>query len=97
MVAWLKGVKKPYSATLKLNLNSDSNNLSQTAPACHPLRAITTRMDPVLPKCSPPFDELHADGRLPSFLPDQAPEVRTLTGISLGGKPRGVSRNRSVL
>jgi hypothetical protein len=97
MVASLKDVKKTYSATLKLTLNSDSNNLSQTAPARHPLRAITTRVDPVLPKCSPPFDELHADSRLSSFLPDQAPEVRTLTGISLAGKPRGVSRNQSVL
>ena len=74
-----------------------ASNLSQTAPACHPLRAITTRVDPVLPKM---FAAVRRDAcrREIAFVSqDQAPEVRTLIGISLAGKPRGVSRNRSVL
>lgn len=56
-------------------------NLNACVPADHPLRAIKARVDAVLPKLSPLFDELYAeDGRV-SIPPEQLLKARVLTAL----------------
>ena len=53
-------------------------NLNACVPADHPLRAIKARVDAVLKKLSPLFDELYAeDGRV-SIPPEQLDKPVTL-------------------
>ena len=56
-------------------------NLHACVPAEHPLRAIKQRVDAVLKKLSPLFDELYAeDGRV-SIPPEQLLKARVLTAL----------------
>ena len=56
-------------------------NLNACVPADHPLRAIKARVDAVLKKLSPFFDELYAeDGRV-SIPPEQLLKARVLTAL----------------
>lgn len=56
-------------------------NLNQRVPADHPLRGIKERVDKVLRKLSPLFDELYArDGR-PSIPPEQLLKSRILMAL----------------
>ena len=50
-------------------------------PANHPLRAIKRRMDAVLQKLSPLFDELYADEGRGSIPPEQLLKARVLTAL----------------
>ena len=50
-------------------------NLNQCVPAEHPLRAIKRRVDAVLHKLSPLFDELYAQDGAPSIPPEQLLKV----------------------
>jgi transposase len=56
-------------------------NLNQRVPADHPLRGIKTRVDPVLAKLSPLFDELYADEGRPSIPPEQLFKSRILMAL----------------
>jgi transposase len=56
-------------------------NLHQCVPADHPLRAIKQRMDLVLRKLSPLFDELYAAGGRDSIPPEQLLKARVLTAL----------------
>jgi transposase len=56
-------------------------HLNATVPANHPLRAIKRRVDAVLQKLSPLFDELYADEGRPSIPPEQLLKARVLTAL----------------
>lgn len=56
-------------------------NLNQCVPADHPLRAIKSRMDAVLQKLSPLFDELYAGEGRGSIPPEQLLKSRVLTAL----------------
>src|SRR5437879_6604765 len=53
-------------------------NLNQRVPANHPLRGIKERVDKVLVKLSPLFDELYAEEGRPSIPPEQLLKSRIL-------------------
>lgn len=56
-------------------------NLNAVVPADHPLRAIKRRVDAVLQKLSPLFDELYQDTGRPSIPPEQLLKARVLTAL----------------
>ena len=56
-------------------------NLNGCVPADHPLRAIKRRVDAVLQKLSPLFDELYADVGRDSIPPEQLLKARVLTAL----------------
>ena len=56
-------------------------NLNDVVPADHPLRAIKRRVDDVLQKLSPLFDELYQDKGRPSIPPEQLLKARVLTAL----------------
>ena len=56
-------------------------NLNQRVPADHPLRSIKQRVDQVLAKLSPLFDELYADVGRPSIPPEQLLKSRLLMAL----------------
>jgi transposase len=56
-------------------------NLNRCVPADHPLRAIKGRVDAVLQKLSPLFDELYAEGGRDSVPPEQLLKARVLTAL----------------
>lgn len=56
-------------------------NLNAVVPADHPLRAIKRRVDAVLQKLSPLFDELYADRGRDSIPPEQLLKARVLTAL----------------
>lgn len=56
-------------------------NLNQCVPSDHPLRAIKRRVDAVLQKLSPLFDELYAAGGRDSIPPEQLLKARVLTAL----------------
>jgi len=56
-------------------------NLNQRVPADHPLRGIKERMDKVLVKLSPLFDELYANEGRPSIPPEQLLKSRVLMAL----------------
>ena len=56
-------------------------NLNQRVPANHPLRGIKARVDKVLAKLSPLFDELYADEGRPSIPPEQLLKSRILMAL----------------
>ena len=56
-------------------------NLNAAVPADHPLRGIKRRVDTVLKKLSPLFDELYAQEGRPSIPPEQLLKARILTAL----------------
>src|ERR1044071_2559111 len=56
-------------------------NLNQRVPADHPLRGIKERVDRVLVKLSPLFDELYAKEGRPSIPPEQLLKSRILMAL----------------
>ena len=56
-------------------------HLNAVVPADHPLRAIKARVDAVLQKLSPLFDELYKDKGRPSIPPEQLLKARVLTAL----------------
>jgi transposase len=56
-------------------------HLNALVPAGHPLRAIKRRVDAVLQKLSPLFDELYAGEGRPSIPPEQLLKARVLTAL----------------
>src|SRR5690349_13305902 len=56
-------------------------NLNAVVPADHPLRAIKRRVDAVLQKLSPLFDELYEEKGRPSIPPEQLLKARVLTAL----------------
>jgi transposase len=56
-------------------------NLNQCVPADHPLRAIKRRVDAILQKLSPLFDELYEELGRPSIPPEQLLKARVLTAL----------------
>jgi transposase len=56
-------------------------NLNASVPAGHPLRAIKRRVDAVLQKLSPLFDQLYAGEGRPSIPPEQLLKARVLTAL----------------
>jgi transposase len=56
-------------------------NLNQRVPAEHPLRGIKQRVDKVLAKLSPLFDELYAKEGRPSIPPEQLLKSRILMAL----------------
>src|SRR5438876_12209370 len=56
-------------------------NLNSCVPAEHPLRAIKRRVDQVLEKLSPLFDQLYADDGRDSIPPEQLLKARVLTAL----------------
>lgn len=56
-------------------------NLNQCVPADHPLRAIKRRVDAVLQKLSPLFDDLYEELGRPSIPPEQLLKARVLTAL----------------
>ena len=56
-------------------------NLNTSVPAAHPLRAIKRRVDAVLQRLSPLFDELYAGEGRPSIPPEQLLKARVLTAL----------------
>jgi transposase len=56
-------------------------NLHASVPADHPLRAIKRRVDAVLQKLSPLFDQLYAGEGRPSIPPEQLLKARVLTAL----------------
>src|SRR5271170_4747287 len=56
-------------------------NLNASVPAAHPLRAIKRRIDVVLQKLSPLFDDLYAGEGRPSIPPEQLLKARVLTSL----------------
>jgi transposase len=56
-------------------------NLNQRVPAEHPLRGIKARVDQVLVRLSPLFDELYADEGRPSIPPEQLLKGRILMAL----------------
>lgn len=56
-------------------------NLNAMVPADHPLRGIKRRVDAVLQKLSPLFDELYEEKGRPSIPPEQLLKARVLTAL----------------
>jgi len=56
-------------------------NLNSCVPADHPLRAIKRRVDAVLQKLSPLFDQLYAEVGRSSIPPEQLLKARVLTAL----------------
>lgn len=56
-------------------------NLNQCVPEDHPLRAIKRRVDAVLKKLSPLFDDLYEELGRPSIPPEQLLKARVLTAL----------------
>jgi hypothetical protein len=56
-------------------------HLNALVPAGHPLRAIKGRVDAVLQKLSPLFDDLYAGEGRPSIPPEQLLKARVLTAL----------------
>jgi transposase len=56
-------------------------NLNQRVPADHPLRGIKERVEKVLAKLSPLFDQLYADEGRPSIPPEQLLKSRILMAL----------------
>lgn len=56
-------------------------NLNSIVPSDHPLRSIKRRVDTVLQKLSPLFDELYAQEGRPSIPPEQLLKARVLTAL----------------
>ena len=56
-------------------------NLNQRVPADHPMRGIKERVDKVLTKLSPLFDELYAEEGRPSIPPEQLLKSRILIAL----------------
>ncbi len=56
-------------------------NLNASVPANHPLRAIKRRVDAVLQKLSPLFNDLYAEDGRPSIPPEQLLKSRVLTAL----------------
>lgn len=56
-------------------------NLNAIVPSDHPLRAIKRRVDAVLAKLSPLFDELYEEKGRPSIPPEQLLKARVLTAL----------------
>ena len=56
-------------------------NLNSSVPADHPLRAIKRRVDTVLQKLSPLFDDLYAEMGRGSIPPEQLLKARLLTAL----------------
>jgi transposase len=56
-------------------------NLNACVPADHPLRAVKRRVDAVLQKLSPLFDQLYAGEGRPSIPPEQLLKARVLTAL----------------
>lgn len=56
-------------------------NLNASVPAEHPLRNIKRRVDEVLAKLSPLFDQLYAEEGRPSIPPEQLLKARVLTAL----------------
>jgi len=56
-------------------------NLNAVVPQTHPLRAIKRRVDVVLAKLSPLFDELYAEGGRTSIPPEQLLKARVLMAL----------------
>ena len=56
-------------------------NLNNCVPANHPLRAIKRRVEEVLRKLSPLFDDLYASEGRPSIPPEQLLKARILTAL----------------
>jgi transposase len=56
-------------------------NLNAAVPADHPLRGIKKRVDAVLQKLSPLFDQLYAGSGRPSIPPEQLLKARVLTAL----------------
>ncbi|MGO8696113.1 MAG: transposase, partial [Limisphaerales bacterium] len=56
-------------------------NLNQRVPADHPLRGIKERVDKVLAKLSPLFDQLYAEEGRPSIPPEQLLKSRILMAL----------------
>jgi transposase len=56
-------------------------NLNANVPANHPLRAIKRRVDAVLQKLSPLFDQIYAGEGRPSIPPEQLLKARVLTAL----------------
>jgi len=56
-------------------------NLNQCVPADHPLRAIKRRVDAVLQRLSPLFEDLYEELGRPSIPPEQLLKARVLTAL----------------
>src|SRR5271167_590962 len=56
-------------------------NRNAVVPADHPLRGIKRRVDAVLQKLSPLFQQLYADEGRPSIPPEQLLKARVLTAL----------------
>src|ERR1051325_2859956 len=56
-------------------------NLNAIVPVDHPLRAIKARVDVVLQKLSPLFDQLYEEKGRPSIPPEQLLKARVLTAL----------------
>src|SRR5262245_15417470 len=56
-------------------------NLNSRVPANHPLREIKRRLDTVLQKLSPLFDEMYAKEGRPSIPPEQLLKARVLMAL----------------
>lgn len=56
-------------------------NLNQRVPADHPLRAIKARVDKILAKLSPLFDQLYSQEGRPSIPPEQLLKSRLLIAL----------------
>jgi transposase len=56
-------------------------NLNAIVPGDHPLRAIKRRVDAVLAKLSPLFDQLYAEEGRPSIPPEQLLKARVLSAL----------------
>jgi len=56
-------------------------NLNACVPTDHPLRPIKRRVDAVLQKLSPLFDQLYAQEGRPSIPPEQLLKARVLTAL----------------
>ena len=55
--------------------------LYECVPAAHPLRAIKAKLDTVLQKLSPEFDELYEELGRPSMTPEQLLKARAITAL----------------
>ena len=56
-------------------------NLNACVPVDHPLRPIKRRVDAVLQKLSPLFDQLYAEAGRSSIPPEQLLKARVLTAL----------------
>ena len=56
-------------------------NLNQRVPADHPLRGIKARVDKILAKLSPLFDQLYSKEGRPSIPPEQLLKSRLLIAL----------------